>query len=285
MVAESKITEQFIYISTTMKIFFLKPSQDKATVLNCLETAPSPSQHKHLVKCNVLNRLTQDLQLIHELAHRVLQIHYRWRMFIDSLMIFYGFFGFVIFLPNFFSKGCSRGGGGPGPAGGVTGYSGVFWACSRCDRHPSCTAFVAVPAENVRKQRKQRNIWKGSPVFPDGIFQTEIRVPILQSHIWYQFQAFAVVFGKQNVFVQMVNAMPGRNWPVLNFAYLDLPKPWTDWCGKHGKQLTNQICKVIHRSENVVERYHQRAPTCPMPLCDPLVPVSCLAQVILLHEW
>ena len=128
MVAESKITEQFIYISTTMKIFFLKPSQDKATVLNCLETAPSPSQHKHLVKCNVLNRLTQDLQLIHELAHRVLQIHYRWRMFIDSLMIFYGFFGFVIFLPNFFSKGCSRGGGGvlvrQGVLRGIPGFSG-----------------------------------------------------------------------------------------------------------------------------------------------------------------
>ena len=33
------------------------------------------------------------------------------------------------------------------------------------------TTFWVVPAENVRKQR---NIWKGSPVFPDGIVQTEI---------------------------------------------------------------------------------------------------------------
>ena len=37
------------------------------------------------------------------------------------------------------------------------------------------TSFWVVPAENVRKQR---NIWKGSPVFPDGIVQTEISVQI-----------------------------------------------------------------------------------------------------------
>ena len=45
--------------------------------------------------------------------------------------------------------------------------------------------------------------------FPDGIFQTEIRVPYLQSHLWNRVQAFAVVFGKWNWFVQMVNAIPG----------------------------------------------------------------------------
>ena len=55
--------------------------------------------------------------------------------------------------------------------------------------------------------------------FPDGIFQTEIRVPYLQSHLWNRVQAFAVVFGKWNWFVQMVNAIPGRNLPGLNFAY------------------------------------------------------------------
>ena len=38
------------------------------------------------------------------------------------------------------------------------------------------------------------NIWKGSPVFPDGMFQTEMRVPLVKSHLWYQFQAFAAVF-------------------------------------------------------------------------------------------
>ena len=29
--------------------------------------------------------------------------------------------------------------------------------------------------------REQRNIWKGSPVFPDRMFQTEIHVPLLQA--------------------------------------------------------------------------------------------------------
>ena len=72
---------------------------------------------------------------------------------------------------------------------------------------------------------EQQNIWKGSPVFPDGIFQTEIRVPFLQSHLWYQYQPF---FGKWNWFEQMVKAIPGRNLPVLNFAN-HLPTPWTEW--------------------------------------------------------
>ena len=63
--------------------------------------------------------------------------------------------------------------------------------------------------------------WKvnGRLVFPDGIFQTKTRIPFLQSHLWYQFQAFEVVSGKWNLFVQMVNAIPGRNLPVLKFAY------------------------------------------------------------------
>ena len=33
---------------------------------------------------------------------------------------------------------------------------------------------------------------------------------------------------KWNWFVQMVNTIPGRNLPVLNFAY-HLTKPWSDW--------------------------------------------------------
>ena len=86
--------------------------------------------------------------------------------------------------------------------------------------------FLVVRAENFQEQR---NIWKVSPVFPDGIFQTEIRVPLLQSHLWCQFQASAVVFRWMELikFVQTVNAIPGWNLPVLNFAY-HLPKPWTD---------------------------------------------------------
>ena len=53
------------------------------------------------------------------------------------------------------------------------------------------TTFWVFRTENFREQR---NIWKGSPVFPDEIFQTEIRVPFPQSHLWYQFEAFAAVF-------------------------------------------------------------------------------------------
>ena len=41
--------------------------------------------------------------------------------------------------------------------------------------------FWSVPAKIFRKQR---NIRKGSPVFPDGMFQTKIRVLFLQSHLW-----------------------------------------------------------------------------------------------------
>ena len=32
------------------------------------------------------------------------------------------------------------------------------------------------------------------PFFPNGMFQPEIRVPFVQSHLWYQIQAFAAVF-------------------------------------------------------------------------------------------
>ena len=35
---------------------------------------------------------------------------------------------------------------------------------------------------SVGNFREQRNIGKGSPVFQDGMFQTEIRVPFFQSH-------------------------------------------------------------------------------------------------------
>ena len=39
--------------------------------------------------------------------------------------------------------------------------------------------FLVVPAENFGEQR---NIWKGSPVLPDELFQTKILVPFVQSH-------------------------------------------------------------------------------------------------------
>ena len=53
------------------------------------------------------------------------------------------------------------------------------------------TTFRIVPVEN---SREERSVWKGSPVFPVGMFRTEICVPFLQSHFWYQFQAFVAIF-------------------------------------------------------------------------------------------
>ena len=38
--------------------------------------------------------------------------------------------------------------------------------------------------------RELRNVWKGSTVFPVGMFHTEIRDPLLQSHLWYELKGF-----------------------------------------------------------------------------------------------
>ena len=78
--------------------------------------------------------------------------------------------------------------------------------------------------ENFREQRK---IWKGSPFIQDEIFQTEIRVPFVQGHLWYQFPAFEAVFQKMELICTNGKAIPGRNLPVLNFCD-HLPEPWTD---------------------------------------------------------
>ena len=52
---------------------------------------------------------------------------------------------------------------------------------------------------SVANFREQRNIGKGSPIFPDEMFQTEIRVPFFQSHLWHHLYAFAVVFRKMKL--------------------------------------------------------------------------------------
>jgi len=60
------------------------------------------------------------------------------------------------------------------------------------------------------------NVWKGSPVFPDGIFQTEICAPIVQtsslipvsgsrSHFLSQQQLIRVLNGKENVTFKMTS--------------------------------------------------------------------------------
>ena len=71
-----------------------------------------------------------------------------------------------------------------------------------------------VPAENFRGQRK---IWKGSLVFADGMLQTEIRVPFLQSHLWYKFQAFAAVFRKMEL-----TCLNGKRYSGTKFTSPDM---------------------------------------------------------------
>ena len=55
------------------------------------------------------------------------------------------------------------------------------------------TTFRVVPVENFREWNK---VWKGSPVsrLEYTVFQTEVPVPLLQTHLSYQFQVFATVF-------------------------------------------------------------------------------------------
>jgi len=78
------------------------------------------------------------------------------------------------------------------------------------------TTCWVVPA---KESQELRNIWKGSPIFPGGIFQTQIRVLFLQNRFWYQvhtsFRPAPSFFGKWNWFLQMVNAILGRNLLVL----------------------------------------------------------------------
>ena len=62
---------------------------------------------------------------------------------------------------------------------------------TRLERKWKTTSWI-VPTENFWEQGIY--IWKCSPVFREGICQSEIRVPFLQSHLWYQFQAFASFF-------------------------------------------------------------------------------------------
>ena len=53
----------------------------------------------------------------------------------------------------------------------------------------------------------------------DGMLQTEIRVPFLQSNLWYQFQAFEAGFWE----IELIWTNGKRDWPVLDFAN-HLPK-------------------------------------------------------------
>ena len=75
----------------------------------------------------------------------------------------------------------------------------------------------------VENFQEQENVWKGSPVFPDGMFLTKIRVLRLQSHLWYQyvpgFRALIAVNGTDLQILQIVRPMRFRDEiyvPVLN---------------------------------------------------------------------
>ena len=80
------------------------------------------------------------------------------------------------------------------------------------------TTFQEISVENFQKQR---NVWIGFSVFPVVFlfFKATLDTTLRFSR---------PSFGKSNWFVQMVNAIPGRDLIALNFAY-HLPKPWTEW--------------------------------------------------------
>jgi len=67
---------------------------------------------------------------------------------------------------------------------------------------------------------------KVEPFFPVGLLQTEVRVPFLQNHLFdTMFRPSRSFFGKRtDLYIEIVNLIPGRNLLVLNFAH-HLPKP------------------------------------------------------------
>ena len=54
--------------------------------------------------------------------------------------------------------------------------------------------FFCVPL--LENFREQQNIWKSGRDFPDGIFQTEIRVTFIKTFLWYQLQVNGTDFYK-----------------------------------------------------------------------------------------
>ena len=103
--------------------------------------------------------------------------------------------------------------------------------------------FCVVPAENFREQR---HISNDSPVFPDGIFDGSFRLS----------RPFV---GKWNWFVQMVNAIPGSDLPLLNFAY-HLTKPSTHrFADLNGKQPL-LVFKTSRNTKRALQWYNGHKP-------------------------
>ena len=94
---------------------------------------------------------------------------------------------------------------------------------TRLKRKWNTTSWV-VPAKNFREQR---NIWKGSLFFRMEYSKQKFVFHFFKAFFSTSFRPSRSFLSKWNGFVQMVNAMPARNLPVLNFAY-HLPKPSTD---------------------------------------------------------
>ena len=83
--------------------------------------------------------------------------------------------------------------------------------------------FWVISSENFWEQRV---ISTGSPVFPNGMLHTELNSCLIRpkpSLIPLSFFCSRFSVNGTDLY-KMVNEIPGRNLPVLNFAY-HLPKP------------------------------------------------------------
>ena len=78
------------------------------------------------------------------------------------------------------------------------------------------------------RKQEQRNIWKGCPVFPDRMVQAELHEKLSLIPV-SGFRGRFSINGTD--LYTMVNAIPGRNLPVLNseptgFAHANGEQPW-----------------------------------------------------------
>ena len=67
---------------------------------------------------------------------------------------------------------------------------------------------------SAKNFREQRNVWKGSPYFPVGMFQTEIQINTNFRLLWLSFSV-------DETFLCSVNAIP---WIILTNRFLDVCK-------------------------------------------------------------
>ena len=82
---------------------------------------------------------------------------------------------------------------------------------------------------------------EASPVFPDWKFLTEVRVAFLQSHLWYQFQAFEAI----SLWMELI-CTNGKcdSWAKFTSPEFCLPKPWTDRFAYANDKQPEKITKI-----------------------------------------